>query len=285
MQLESQDARRAMMEEQRKANALRKEAAAAASAENEKKREPVTPKPKVADSATTPKPVTPKPAFHADPASPAPCAMSEQKPARRNMMLRRSSGPDAELQALAKEVQHFEDECRISRQWKPDGPTREEDRSEYLASQAEVPLAEILRLGKPVYTTSCFKHRTKHGIFRRSGFHKIFLVVRERFMYFFDTNDQKAKSLGAAYLFGADVDTVQDAVDGKSVLLRVVPSVPRKPSKSEMGATEENNVLLAFDSHILLTELQQVLQHLCTPACPQRVAEYLKRLGAAEGTE
>ena len=104
-------------------------------------------------------------------------------------------------------------------------------------------------------------------------------------MYFFDTNDQKAKSLGAAYLFGADVDTVQDAVDGKSVLLRVVPSVPRKPSKSEMGATEENNVLLAFDSHILLTELQQVLQHLCTPACPQRVAEYLKRLGAAEGTE
>ena len=189
------------------------------------------------------------------------------------------------LNALRHELQRYDEECRIARQWKPEGPTKEEDRTEYLASQSEIPLAEVLRLGRPVLTTICHKYRVKHGLFRRTGFHKVFLVVRERFLYYFDSDEPKAKSLGAAYVFGADVLQLHEVLDGKKFLLRVVPSVPRKPSKSEMGATEENNLLLGFDTEKQMSELLHVLLQLSVPKCPESVAEHLKRESCKDVTE
>jgi hypothetical protein len=275
MQLEAQEAAGRAAEEKRRAD--------------ERRRNSPPPLAQTGTRQSDQQPSTPQPApqaSHVDPAAPPTGGSAPSTPAAGDSALRgskhrstarRSIVADAEMLALARELQAYEDECRTARQWKPEGPTKAEDQAEYLASQQEMTLANLMRLGRPTHTTTCHKYRIKHGLFRRTGFHKVFLIVRARFMYYFDSSELKSKSLGAAYLFGADCTLVSEPVDGKKFLLRVVPSVPRKPSKSEMGPTEENNVLFGFDSEAEMHELHQVLQQLVAPSCPPRVAEYLKK--------
>ena len=117
-------------------------------------------------------------------------------------------------------------------------------------------------------------YKLKRGFLGRLSYHKVHVLVRERFLYYFPGSEACSRALGAAYLFGAGIETSNNAVEGKKFTLRVVPSVPRKPTKSSRGSTDENNVLFAFDTSDECDAMATLIQRLATPECPLNVKQF-----------
>ena len=184
------------------------------------------------------------------------------------------------LQQLAIELQRYEEEVRNATTWKPMGPTSPEDQKEYEFSQKPPTYLEVYgeKGANLVMVMSVQKMRLERGVFSalRSGWHKVFLLVTPRFMYYFSKNDGKATAAGAAFLYGCDLQTPEAPLEKQNFPLRVVPCVPRGRSKSSKGETDDNNVLIAFETEDDRKQFKTYVESMYRPVCPPRVAAYLK---------
>ena len=205
----------------------------------------------------------------------------EKEKAAQQLRKRAATDKASSLQQLAIELQRYEEEVRNATTWKPMGPASNEDQQEYASSQKPPTFAEIFgengsELALPAMSVQ--KMRLEKGVFSalRSGWHKVFLLVRPRFMYYFTKNEPKAPAAGAAFLYGCDLQIPEAPLEKQNFPLRVVPCVPRGRSKSSKGETEDNNVLLAFESEADRQQFKAYVESMYRPVCPPRVAAYLK---------
>lgn len=191
---------------------------------------------------------------------------------------------------IANELQMYEEQVRVATMWKPTGPSPSypADVEEYKASLADPQYQQISADVSPeralvMPPIVAWKMRLEHGVLGRlrSGWHRVFILVRPRFIYYFTKNEPKQVANGAAYLFGCQLNVLSEPVEGKQHVLRVIPCIPRKLSKSSKGETDDNNVLFAFDSAEDLLKLRLHIENVYRPQCPPRVAEFLRKQDAA----
>lgn len=249
--------------------------------------------PEVSESSTVSETVAPPTASNTTPlssplvhpaASPAPPPQTATDARSRRLSLRGtapSKHVDVMLQ-LAADVRKYEEECREAQMWKPNGPSNDVDRAEYEFSITNPTWSEVHTFVNPLPNTllegvlhaqDVFK--LKRGFLGRQTYHAVSVLVRARYLYYFPINDTSARTLGAAYLHGAGVEESDNGqIEGRKYTLRVVPSVPRKPTKSSKGTTEENNVTFGFDSRDERDVLATLIRRLAAPECPLNVRQY-----------
>lgn len=215
----------------------------------------------------------------------APTPTRSQADARSRRLSMRASLPASRhvdvMVQLAADVRQYEEACREATLWKPNGPTKTEDLDEYKFSMDSPTTQEVMRFesktpsgGLEGVLLAQDVYKLKRGFLGRLSYHKVHVLVRERFLYYFPGSDACSRALGAAYLFGAGVEKSSTAVEGKKFTLRVVPSVPRKPTKSSRGSTDENNVLFAFDTSDECDAMATLIQRLSAPDCPLNVKQF-----------
>ncbi len=84
------------------------------------------------------------------------------------------------------------------------------------------------------------------------------------------------------YLWGCDVQDIssrEKVAEGRTNCVRIIPCVPRKDSKSTKGVSDENNVILAFESEEMKMAVKKFVALLALPPMPQRVADYMRSIG------
>ena len=208
---------------------------------------------------------------------------------------------------LGEAVRLYEAESQECRQWKPQGPSRQEDMPEYLFSMTSPTVSDVCSyVAPPILQASpalalvggssggggLTARRTTvdagqpdgvlfvQTVFKRKkalfGFkwHKVHIIVRNKFLYYFTDSNSATRALGASYLLGADL--TDGMIDGMPFAMKLVPVVPRKVSKSTKQMTDENNVVMGFDSEQERTALRDVLLPLTRPYCPPNVKEFLE---------
>lgn len=187
---------------------------------------------------------------------------------------------------LANELQMYEEQVRIATMWKPTGPssTTPLDLEEYKLSLSDPTYQSISSDTTPeralvMPPIHAWKMRLEHGVLGRlrSGWHRVYILVRPKFIYYFNKNEPKQTANGAAYLFGCQLNFIKDPVDNKPHVMRIIPCVPRKASKSSKGETDDNNVMFAFDTAEDMLKVRLHIESVYRPACPPRVAEFLRK--------
>jgi hypothetical protein len=265
------------------------EAAAAHTAVTEAAHAPQAEEAPTTDAPLTPTP-TPAPPGNADdfttPPPIAPTPTRAQADGRSRRLSMRTSLPASRhvdvMVQLAADVRQYEEACREATLWKPNGPTKTEDLEEYKFSMDSPTTQDVMQFEPKIPSTSGLEgvllaqdvYKLKRGFLGRLSYHKVHVLVRERFLYYFSGSEACSRALGAAYLFGAGVEKSNNAVEGKKFTLRMVPSVPRKPTKSSRGSTDENNVLFAFDTSDECDAMATLIQRLATPECPLNVKQF-----------
>lgn len=188
------------------------------------------------------------------------------------------SAKAVELEVLAKEIQLYEDSCRDAVLWKHTGPSMPQHIQEYEFSQKDPTLEMVRNLGPPSTDLVAQKYKIK-SFFK--SFHKVLIVARWNFLYYFEYDEKKIsrpeslKASGACYLLGCRVENLNSL--GKPFCVKLIPSVPRKPSKSSLQSTDENNVIFAFESKLEFDVFVQLMQERRDPPKPSRVEEYYKQ--------
>lgn len=181
---------------------------------------------------------------------------------------------------LAADVRQYEEACREATLWKPNGPTKPEDAEEYKFSMSAPCAQDVMNFASTNATgmdgvlLMQYVFKLKRGFLGRLSYHKVHVLVRERFLYYFQTADPTARALGASYLYGAGIEKSDTPIEGKKFTLRIVPSVPRKPTKSSRGSTDENNVLFGFESSDECEALATLIRRLSMPDCPLNVKQF-----------
>ena len=113
--------------------------------------------------------------------------------------------PQGKLQ-LMRELQVYEETCSTAQQWHPDGPSATEDLSEYQFALKNPSVSAVRALTPPpIHERMMEKLRVKKGLFHRSGFHPMFCVLRERFLYYFSDKTESTSASGSIYLLGCQV--------------------------------------------------------------------------------
>ena len=203
---------------------------------------------------------------------------AEDEPPRKIVTSNASSASALSMKALlSKELLSYEDEVSASQQWKPDGPSIAEHRAEWqeLSAKGATLLGNLLSKGNvDMKGGGLFKLRVKKTMFHSGGFHPVYAVLRGRFFYYFDKEDAKAGNLGSAYLYGAQILPDQPPMEDKQFVLKVIPTVPRKSSKSAKSITEENNLVLAFETEQLMQEWAAKLRKASLPGMSEQLAKF-----------
>jgi hypothetical protein len=192
-----------------------------------------------------------------------------QSLARPKMAISARHSAEEKLQ-LAQELQIYEESCRNTQAWQPNGPSDPSLAAEYNFSLQMSTLAEFLDHNPIVlYQGTIQKLRVKTGFFSRSGYHGVHLVVLPKTLAYFDKNMPTCPARAIVYYFGASIQVV-GKVEGKYAV-RIDPAVPRKPGK----VGKENAVILSTDTAQAAEELVALLRQHSMPLPPPRVAEFL----------
>jgi hypothetical protein len=179
--------------------------------------------------------------------------------------------------ALAVAVEAHEEARRDAQLWKPHGPSVAADKAEYQLALKSPTLAQVNAMdGDEVLSCSVLKLRVKSGIFSRGGYHAVRLVIRPRFLYYFEKKDDKCKAAGFTYTYGCAVQALR-LHEGKHAF-RLRGSVPRKEIKTSV----DNALVFGTDSAEETQQLMNAIGRLTMPVASKSVAAYLAELDAED---
>ena len=187
-----------------------------------------------------------------------------------------TGGPSVQqlLDQLGQIMGAYQRELEKARKWKPNGPDIKADLEEYeVAKLGGVPLARVLNASEhnPVEKQGeMYKLRTKKTMFHKGGFMPVHCVLKGRFLYYFESTS----SLGAVYLYGAPIFALDEGLEDKDYCLKIEPTVPRKTTKEKRFPTEENNVVLAFNTEPELQEWLLALTRASQPKLPPELSRF-----------
>ena len=206
---------------------------------------------------------------------------------------------DDALRELDELLRGYEKQVKGAQEWKGGGPLIAADKAVYHARHplTYADLSSTSGTADERFEGVAWRKKTKKFFFHSGEFVGVHLVLSGHFLHYFSAEVNAAggggdgaaqnsqgtsqprdddKSVGNCYVYGA-VITPCGPIDQYPFCITIVPSVPRKTTKSTLDFTDANSLTLAFVSDTVRQEWLTALVRASRPEVPPELAKYFGR--------